>query len=99
MALKKAVDLENGGTAEYWRVAPSYTFNVVTGELLTHVNLYVNETARRADKPDIHPDRDAPSPVTLAGAPALAAVQAGDHRAAVYEMLKGLPYFKGAQDV
>ena len=101
MALKLAKTTDTGSSAEYWRVAPGFTYDVVEQQLTATVVLYVNEAARRAGKRpmNVRLDNDQPHGVSLSGTDADTAVKTGDPRAALYAVLKALPFFSGAEDV
>lgn len=103
MALKLSKNTPNGGAAEYWRVMPGMSIDVVAQQIIAPVMLYVNASSRQASKRPIHPSEleagDAPNSVTLTGADAIAALQTGDPRAALYAVLKTKDFFTGAEDV
>lgn len=100
MAIKKVVEKKDGGSAEYWRVSPYFTFDVVEGRLDASLLLYTNEVGRRAGKRRVEPlsVQGYPMNLVLEGADALAAVQSGDPRPALYGALKALPFFASSED-
>lgn len=104
MALKMEKELTTGGKAEYWRVSPNMVVNVVDSVVSADVLLYVSEATRRAEKQPLPPHEAhgsediTPQRVTLTGATALAALQTGDPRPAMYAQLKTLPAFSAAID-
>ena len=103
MALKLSKPMRDGGTAEYWRVAPTIHYEILTRTLVCHLMLYVNETARRTDKMPVPiPNLEAYENIPVAhleGDDAIAAMAAGDPRGALYIHLKALNFFSGAEDV
>ena len=108
MAVQLSKGLSSGGTAEYWRISPSMTVDVLTPSVAAAVEVYINSAARLALKrPVMHhdidrtgssPDSEAPHHISLTGADATAAIVSGDPRAALYTALKALPYFDGCTD-
>jgi hypothetical protein len=103
VALKLTKTMRDGSTAEYWKVGTVFHFDVVNKTAGASLLLYVNETARRADRLSVPiPNVECatlPPPPQLTGQPALDALASGDPRAALYALLKVDPYFAGAEDV
>lgn len=103
MALKLTKSMRDGGTAEYWRLAPIVHYEILEEALECHLMLYVNEEARRSGKhpvaiPNLDEGDEVPQ-VTLRGEEAKSALASGDPRGAIYTKLKTKAFFKDAQDV
>lgn len=104
MALKLTKSMRDGGTAEYWRLAPVAHYEIVEVALECHLMLYVNEEARRSGKhpvaiPNLDEKADVPGVIVLKGQAAKNAMATGDPRGAFYTHLKTLPFFEEAEDV
>lgn len=107
MALKKAVENDSGISFEYWRVLPSIVVDFAEGRAQAHLQVWVTEAARRANKRPAHiheaVDPAVLQPVeealVLSGDDFASALTTGDLRAAFYGKLKTLDFFEGAEDV
>lgn len=103
MALQIDKTTDDGYTVSYWRISPSVTFDVVEQRLYARVLPYVNAAARQAGKSPVMAnvaDFDPESRlVELTGAEAVAAIQTGEPRDALYGKLKTKIFFQGATDV
>lgn len=95
--------MRDGSSAEYWRLSPVVHFDILTKSLEGIVMLYVNETARRADKlsvpiPQLEVVEGIPR-AHLEGQVAVDAMATGDPRPALYAAIKADAFFTEATDV
>jgi hypothetical protein len=91
MALTLSHTLDSGVTGDYWRIT-KMEIDYPTNSVQTFVGLYLSSEARH----------DAKQPLTVRFEQIFldpgALASGTDPRVAVYDALKALPFFEGAQD-
>ena len=101
MAIKLVKTTDEGFSIEYWRISPDVSIDMAARTASAAVLVYKDAAARAAGKRPVRvdPSFEDIRRIELSGNDLTAAMATGDTRAAMYGILKALPFFAGSEDI